>query len=165
MDGYRIAVEKDDNGTLLIACPDLPEVTSFGEDEADALLRGRDAIEEAVAARMARGRDIPAPTQGPGLRVFLPALTVAKIELYRMANKQRVRKAELARRLGIHGPQVDRLFNLRHNSQLSQLEAAFGALGGRLVLEVAPIRPSSTTTERQGGTRREADKVGSGGRI
>jgi antitoxin HicB len=136
MDGYRISLTPDDNGTLLITCPDLPEVTSFGEDETDALLRARDAIEEAIAARIAHRRDIPQPSDGDGPKVFLPALAAAKVELYRVASSERVKKAELARRLAIHGPQVDRLFDLRHMSQLPQLEAAFSAMGRRLVVHV-----------------------------
>lgn len=138
MDGYRISLTPDDNGTLLITCPDLPEVTAFGEDETDALLRARDAIEEAIAARIAHRKDIPQPSNGDGPKVFLPALTAAKIELYRTAAASHVKKAELARRLGMHGPQVDRLFDLRHSSQLPQLEAAFGAMGRRLVVNVEP---------------------------
>jgi antitoxin HicB len=50
---YPIKLEPDDNGTLLVTCPALPEVTTFGEDEADAIEHARDAIEEAIAARMA----------------------------------------------------------------------------------------------------------------
>jgi antitoxin HicB len=44
MIGYRIKLAPDDNGTVLVTCPALPEVTTFGEDEVDALRRavGRD---------------------------------------------------------------------------------------------------------------------------
>jgi len=31
---YPIKLEADDNETLLVICPTLPEVTTFGEDEA-----------------------------------------------------------------------------------------------------------------------------------
>jgi hypothetical protein len=41
MRGYPIELTPDDNGTLLVTCPDLPEVTSFGVDEADAIARAR----------------------------------------------------------------------------------------------------------------------------
>jgi antitoxin HicB len=44
----------------------------------------------------------------------------------------KVGKAELARRLNRHLPQVDRLLNLRHASRLDQLEAAFRALGKQI---------------------------------
>jgi antitoxin HicB len=47
-----------------------------------------------------------------------------------------VGKAELARRLGWHLPQVDRLLNLRHASRLDQLEQAFRILGRQLTINV-----------------------------
>jgi antitoxin HicB len=50
---YRIELEPDDNGTFVVTCPALPEVTTFGEDEVDCLEHARDAIEEALAARLA----------------------------------------------------------------------------------------------------------------
>jgi predicted RNase H-like HicB family nuclease len=46
----------DDNGTLLVTCPTLPEVTTFGDDENDARRRGAEAVEEALAARAALKR-------------------------------------------------------------------------------------------------------------
>ncbi|MBV9553060.1 MAG: type II toxin-antitoxin system HicB family antitoxin [Alphaproteobacteria bacterium] len=143
MDGYRVSLTPDDNDTLLVTCPDLPEVTSFGEDEADALLHAKDAIEEAIAARIAHRREVPAPSKGAGLRVHLPALTEAKIALYRTAMEQKVRKAELGRRLRAHGPQIDRLFDLRHVSQIPLIEAALETMGKRLAVTVEPLdRPT-----------------------
>jgi antitoxin HicB len=47
-----------------------------------------------------------------------------------------VRNAELARRLGQHLPQVDRLLDLRHVSRMDQLEGAFAALGKRIVISI-----------------------------
>jgi antitoxin HicB len=41
--GYRIKLAPDDNGTVLVTCPALPEVATFGEDEADALCGARSA--------------------------------------------------------------------------------------------------------------------------
>ena len=59
---YRVLLEPDDNGTLLATCPDLPEVTTFGKDEEDAMRHAVDAIEEALAARIAHRENIPAPS-------------------------------------------------------------------------------------------------------
>jgi antitoxin HicB len=47
-----------------------------------------------------------------------------------------VRKSELARRLGWHMPQVDRLLDPDHASRLSQVEAALAALDHRLAVAV-----------------------------
>jgi antitoxin HicB len=127
MIGYRIKLAPDDNGTVMVTCPALPEVTTFGEDEADALRRAVGAIEEALAARMAESSDIPEGHQrGPRL-VRLPALTVLET---------RITRAELSRRLGWKRESVDRLFRLDHASRLEQLEAAFAALGQAVSVSV-----------------------------
>ena len=47
-----------------------------------------------------------------------------KAELYRAFTATGIRKADLARRLGISRSNVDRLFDLKHQSRLDQLEAA-----------------------------------------
>jgi antitoxin HicB len=47
-----------------------------------------------------------------------------------------VGKADLARRLNWHMPQVNRVLDLRHASRIDQLEAALAALGKKLVLEI-----------------------------
>jgi antitoxin HicB len=133
---YRVVLSPDDNDTVMVTCPDLPEVTSFGDDEADALLRAVDSIEEALAARIAKREPVPAPSAGKGRRVRLPVLTALKVELYRAARAEGVRKAEMARRLHLHAPQVDRLFDLRHGSHLDQIEAAFRALGRTIEFDV-----------------------------
>lgn len=133
---FRIELAPDDNGTVLATCPDLPEVTTFGEDEADALLRAVDAIEEALAARMARRQDIPLPSKGKGPRATLSTQAAVKVALYRLMNEEGLRKADLARRLCLHAPQVDRLLDLRHATRLDQLDAAFHALGKQLDVRV-----------------------------
>ncbi len=50
--------------------------------------------------------------------------------------EQGIRKAELARRLGWHVPQVDRLFELRHASRFDQIEAAARVLGRTIEVRV-----------------------------
>jgi antitoxin HicB len=134
---YRVKLQEDDNGTLLVTCRALPEVTTFGDDEAEAMARARDAIEEALAARIGDGQDIPkSDTKGPHL-VRLPALTTLKVELYRQLRLAGTTRAELARRLNWNRESVDRLFRLDHNSRLDQIEAAFRVLGRNIDIQVA----------------------------
>jgi antitoxin HicB len=84
-------------------------------------------------------RDIPKPSAGKrGFKmVTLPALTEAKLALYSAMRANRIGKAELARRLNCHLPQVDRLLDLMHSSRLDQLEAAFRVLGKRLDIQIS----------------------------
>ena len=137
---YAVILVPDDNGTLLVTCPDLPEVTTFGEDVEDAIHRAADAIEEALAARISRHEEIPLPSTATSEQqrwmIHLPPLTVAKVGLYRAARAQGVSKAELGRRLGWHGPQVDRLFDLNHRSTIEHIDQALRAIGKRLEVNV-----------------------------
>jgi len=134
---FSIELTRDDNGTFLVTCPDLPEVTTFGEDEEEAKLRALDAIEEAVAGRIADREEIPAPSLAKGrVEVILPVLVALKVHLHQIMVASGVRKADLARKLDVHAPQVDRLLNIRHASRLDQMEAAFRVLGHRIDLHV-----------------------------
>jgi antitoxin HicB len=140
---YRVKLEPDDNGTLLVTCPALPEVTTFGEDEADALRHAVDAIEEALASRIADGVDIPGPAAKRGPGVELPLMTVLKVELYRELRAAGITRAELTRRLGWKRESVDRLFRLDHASRPAQLDAAFHALGRSVDIKVGKAANSS----------------------
>ena len=128
---YPIKLTSDDNGTLLVTCPALPELATFGDDEADAHRRAVDAIEEALAARLADGRDLPLPTEArpTARRVALPTLTALKVLLWHALKAAGITRAELARRLGWHREQVDRLFRIDHASRLDMIDDAFRALG------------------------------------
>jgi antitoxin HicB len=64
-------------------------------------------------------------------------LSQAKIGLYIALKESGIRKADLARRLGWRKSQVERLFDLGHASRMDQIEAAFDALGKRLLIGVA----------------------------
>ena len=136
---YASELTPDDNDTLLETCPALPEVTTFGHDEADARRHAIDAIEEALAARLADGRELPLPVEPAdrGCHVELPSLIALKVLLWHALRDAGITRAELARRLDWHREQVDRLFRIDHASKLDQLDAAFNALGTRLTLSAS----------------------------
>ena len=140
---YPIQLEDDDNSTVLATSPDFPELTTFGEDRDEALERAVDALREAIAARIHARKEIPQPSRGKVCAV-LPALTAIKVILYQYMTEHGIGKAELARRLGWHLPQVDRVLDARHNSRLDQMEAALGAVGLRLRVSVESCRDQST---------------------
>ena len=143
---YPITLEEDD-GSVLATSPDFPELTTFGDDREEALARTVHALEEAIAARIHDRRDIPAPSRGETCAV-LPTLTSVKVMLYQGMREQGIGKAELARRLGWHMPQVDRLLDLRHRSRLDKMDAALAAIGRRLYVTAAAYPASSSTSYR-----------------
>jgi len=142
---YRIELTPDDNETYLVTSPDLPELTTYGDTQEAAHAHAALAVEEAIAARIAAGREVPAPsgsiTKGRPY-VLLRAQTELKVSLYRTLQQLGVNRAELQRRLGWHREQVDRLFRLDHASRLDQMEAAFEALGFHLDLSNAVAKTS-----------------------
>jgi antitoxin HicB len=68
--------------------------------------------------------------------IQLPALPAMKAELYLAFRRSGMKKVELARALGIPKTNVDRLFHFRNHTRVDQLEAAFAAVGKRLVIAV-----------------------------
>ena len=77
---YPIILENDDDA-LLATSQDFPELTTFGTDREDTLARAVDALEEAIAARIHEGREIPQPSRGREVAV-LPAVTAKRVMLY-----------------------------------------------------------------------------------
>ena len=138
---YPIRLE-DDDGTVLATSSDFPELTTFGDDSEEAIARSVYALEEAIAARIHDRKDIPLPSRGESYAV-LPTLTSVKVMLYQGMRDQRIGKAELARRLGWHMPQVDRVLDVQHRSRLDMMDAALGAIGRRLQVTVAATEASS----------------------
>ena len=112
---YPITLE-DDDGTVLATSLDFPELTTFGDDREEAIARSVHALEEAIAARIHDREDIPTPSPGETYAI-LPTLTSVKVMLYQGMRDQGVGKAELARRLGWHMPQVDRVLDVQHRSR------------------------------------------------
>jgi antitoxin HicB len=133
---YRIELTPDDNDTLLVTCPQLPMVVTFGANETEALHHAIDAIETALGSMIEHGEDIPFPDGSAGFLVRLPLLVSLKVELYWALRSAGITRAELARRLGWNRESVDRLFRLDHRSRLEQIEAAFAVLGRQVDIEV-----------------------------
>jgi len=123
---------------FLARFPDVPFAHTFGDSTEECLRNALDALETSFIALMSDRSVIPEPSRVKrGMNfVTLPTLAEAKISLYREMLAVDMRKAELARRLGWHKPQVDRLLDLRHDSRLDQIERAFAVLGKRVRIAI-----------------------------
>ena len=128
-----------DNGTVLVTFTDVPEAITFGADKDEAMLYAVDALETALSMYVDARKPLPVVSKAKrGQKTVRPsALECAKLGVYKAMTEQGIKKAELARRLGWHMPQVDRLFDLRHASNLDQIEAAAKVLGRHVEVNVA----------------------------
>jgi len=68
--------------------------------------------------------------------IHLSVLDAAKAELYMAFVNSGIRKADMARRLGIPKTTIDSLFDLDRHTPIDQIEAAFAALGKQLSVEI-----------------------------
>jgi antitoxin HicB len=136
---YPVKLTPDDNGTLVVTFPDVPEAITFGENRQDALKRAAEALEAALSIYIDKNVDIPKPSPAKSRRtafIGLSALANAKVSLYRAMRRAGVTRAELARQLGWQKSQIGRLLDLNHDSRLDQIEQALAALGKRLEIRV-----------------------------
>lgn len=134
---YGVVVHHE-SGSFWVSCPDIPEMASAGDSIEEALFDAVDALESAISLYIDRRVSIPLPSaqQSSDAVVRLPALSAAKAALWNAMVAQQITKTELARRLGVNRPQVDRLVDLLHRSKIEQVEHALHVLGHRIELAV-----------------------------
>lgn len=139
MRAYPALLTPDPEGGFTVTFRDVPEAITEGDTREEALLRAEDALESALAMYVAAGEPLPASSSAEPSEETVPlsALGMAKAALYEAMREQQVGRAELARRLRWHLPQVARVLDMRHASRMEHVEAALAALGLRLVVEVA----------------------------
>jgi antitoxin HicB len=134
---YPVTLEIEKNG-VLVGCPDIPEMHSVGDTVEDALREALDGLESAIELYFDNRRPIPAPSlPQPGQQtITLPALIAAKVLLHNEMLAQDIKKAELARRLNIAPPNVERIFRVRHKTRIETVEAAIESLGRHIEVSV-----------------------------
>jgi antitoxin HicB len=138
----RYAIKLIRDGDAYVAsCRDLPAFNSVGDTEAEAVEESVDAM--TLVLQWHIDNRLPIPVASEKKRgeqwVNLPALDAAKVGLYEAMQARRIRKSDLARKLGVHAPQVDRLLDLTHKSKLDQVEHALAVLGYRMNVSVEPV--------------------------
>jgi antitoxin HicB len=131
---YPVELKEEKDG-VTVTFPGMPYGVSCGENKEEALLNAVDCLEEIIATLIKDKKDIPHPSVSHKNHIVVLSPTFsAKVLLYKALREQKMTKAELARRLNWKFPQVDRLFDVHHSSQLSQLSAAASVLGKHFVI-------------------------------
>lgn len=130
---------KADGEYIMIWFPDVPGAHSVGDDRADALRHGLDALETIFMYIF--GTDelipLPSPIKRGQAWVELSPSTAAKILLHNEMVRQKVRPIDLARKMGVPRQEITRVLNLRHNTKIETTAQALNALGKHLELHVA----------------------------
>jgi len=136
---YPVHLKRAKEGGYVVTFPDIPEAITQGDDRAEALEMAKEALESALEFYFDSREPVPVasrPKRGQPV-VELPPSLAAKVLLLNEMLRQKVRPAELARRIGTTPQEVNRLTDIRHTSRIDGVDAALRALGKRLLLDVA----------------------------
>jgi antitoxin HicB len=128
----------DKPGVLVVTFRDVPEAVTQGKGDKDALWQAADCLEEAIAGRIADGREIPkASRMARGERLIpVPAQMAAKAALYLAMGEAGITNVQLARKLGCDEKEVRRMLDPRHPTKLPRIKDALDVFGKRLVVSV-----------------------------
>ena len=120
---------------------DIPEAITHGETVEDPLVMAKDALETVMEFYFEDKRCLPAPSKPKRGQnsIELPASLSARVWPLNEMVAQKIRPAELARRLNITLQEVNRLTNLRYTTRIDPIAAALHAMGRRLEISVVWI--------------------------
>ena len=132
------AVIKADGDGWMVSFPDIPEALSAGNTYEEAIAMAKDALVSALEFYFDDKREIPEPSRVKKgqVAIELPASVAAKALLLNEMVRQKVRPAELARRMGTTAQEVNRLTQLTHTTKIDGIDNAMQALGKRLDIRV-----------------------------
>jgi antitoxin HicB len=135
---FPVKLSKEPEGGYTVTFPDIPEAITCGESIEDALYHATDALESAMDFYLDDTRPVPAPSKPMRGQhtVELPASVAAKVLLLNEMSGQKVRPAQLARRLKITPQEVTRLIDVHHATKIDGIAVALKALGKTLEMRV-----------------------------
>lgn len=132
---YPIKIKRDGK-FLMVTFPDIPEAVTQGRNLDEARQVAADALESALDFYFDGSRQVPLPSRiksGDEFVELAPSLS-AKVLLLNEMLHQKIRPAELARRLETRPQDVNRLLDLHHTSKIDGIATALQALGKTLEL-------------------------------
>lgn len=138
---FPVKLTKQKEGGYLVRFPDLPEAITQGENIEDALNEAMDCLEEAIAHRISKKLEIPAPSRvKKGQRLIsLPSAFAAKTALYLAMREQKITNTSLAKKLKCDEKEVRRLLDPHYNSKMERIEEALLILHKRVSIMVVSV--------------------------
>ena len=136
---FPVTLRRDEtDGGFVVTFRDIPEAITQGETVEDALAMAKEALETAMEFYFEDKRCVPVPSKPKRGQhtIELPASLSAKVWLLNEMVAQKIRPAELARRLNTTPQEVNRLTNLRHTTRIDAIAAALHAMGRQLDISV-----------------------------
>ena len=111
---FPVDLREEREGGFSATFPDFDEAFTDGDTVAEAVAEAADCLEEALAGRIARREDIPAPSPAKGRPTVTPgAALAAKAALYEALRQERLPNSAFAAALGVQESEVRRMLDPR----------------------------------------------------
>src|SRR5580693_8718346 len=124
---YAALLEPEPEGGFTVTFPEIGFGATYGATWDEALHQAEDMLEEAVLGLIAHGEEVPKPVPQSDAAaedaarrapIALPALTAAKLELYRAMREAELDEAQLAERLCWPPKKITHIFDGYHAVRL-----------------------------------------------
>ena len=138
---YPVTIEPNGEGGYIASFRDIPEALTEGWSLDGVRKNALQALITAVEFYIEDNRSFPLPSKPEKNEevVVLPASIISKILLLNSMAEQKVRPADLAKKMNIRPQEVNRIINLKHNTKIDTIEKALNALGLSLSISCKPI--------------------------
>lgn len=126
---FPITLETQQNGWILVSCPDVPEALTEGETKQEALEEAQDCLIGALGGYIVRRWPIPIPSTAESDAIAeLPEDVTLKLSLYTQMLQRDISPAMLAERVGKTEAWVGQLLDLDEPTSPIHLGEAIKAL-------------------------------------
>jgi len=134
---YPVDLSTNEAGRVIARVADLQGCVTDGASREAALIEATDALEEALAAKMAAREAVNPPSAAMGRPTVAPgAVIAAKVALYSAMRDSNTSNVALASRLGCVESEVRRMLDPAHATKIGRLENALAIFGQRVVITV-----------------------------
>lgn len=133
------AAFKEDSGGFVVTFRDIPEAITQGDTFEEASEMAADVLLSSMDFYFEDSRPVPLPSAAqPGEHLIeLPLSVAAKVLLLNEMLHQKVKPADLARRLDTSPQTVNRLVDLHHATKIDAIQSAAKALGKTIEISFA----------------------------
>ena len=132
---YPVKVERDGD-VFVLSFRDIPEALGQASSKSEVISEALDVLEIVLGYYFKDGTPIPsASSRRKGeLVVDIPLSLASKIILHNTMIKNKVRPADLAKRMDIPTSEVARITSPRYKTKIDTMASAVSASGGRMTL-------------------------------
>ncbi len=146
---YPAELWHSEPGEVVVSFRDVAGCHTSGAHEPEALEEAQDALEEAIASRIKRGKAIPIPSALPSGEhlVALPPGTAAKAALVIAMQSSGLTCSDVAARIGTNENSILRLLDPKQETPPGKINKVLRALGSELVVEMREL-PALAQTQK-----------------